>query len=87
MLIFFYLREKITDSFRDCSFLLSEVTYKAKYGKRLKTSTPKQMLQRLPIALAQVKAGNTSENILTEIRQINIFCIEKKKVLKKYITI
>ena len=87
MLIFFYLRENITDSFRDYSFLLSEVTYKAKYGKRLKTSTPKQMLQRLPIALAQVKAGNTSENILTEIRQINIFCIEKKKVLKKYITI
>ena len=87
MLIFFYLREKITDSFRDYSFLLSEVTYKAKYGKRLKTSTPKQMLQILPIALAQVKAGNTSENILTEIRQINIFCIEKKKVPKKYITI
>ena len=28
------------------------------------------MLQRLPIALAQVKAGNTSENLLNEIRQI-----------------
>ena len=33
-------------------------------------STPKQMLQRLPIALAQVKAGDTSENLLNEIRQI-----------------
>ena len=30
----------------------------------LKLLTPKQMLQRLPIALAQVKAGNTSENLL-----------------------
>ena len=37
---------------------------------RLKTLTPKQMLQRLPTALAQVKAGDTSENLLNEIRQI-----------------
>ena len=44
------------------------------------------MLQRLSIALAQVKAGNSSENVLNEIRQI-ILCIEKKKLLKKYITI
>ena len=83
MLIFFYLREKIADSFRDYSFMLSEVTYKAKYGKRPKTSTPKQMLQRLPIALAQVKAGNTSENILTEIRQIKYFLYREKEGTKK----
>ena len=37
-------------------------------GKGLKILTPKQMLQRLTIALAQVKVGNNSEN---EIRQIN----------------
>ena len=30
--------------------------------------TSKQMLRRLPVALAQVKAGNTSENLLSEIR-------------------
>ena len=36
----------------------------------LKILSPKQMLQRLPIALAQVKAGNTSENLLNEMRQI-----------------
>ena len=35
------------------------------------------MLQRLPIALAQVKAGNTSENLLHEMRSY-IHCIEKK---------
>ena len=39
-------------------------------GKGLKILTPKQILQRLPISLAQVKAGNTSENLLNEIRQI-----------------
>ena len=32
--------------------------------------TPKQMFQRLPIALAQVKADNTSEQLLNEIRKI-----------------
>ena len=37
---------------------------------RLKILTPKQMLQRLPIVPAQVKAGSTSENLLNEIRQI-----------------
>ena len=36
----------------------------------LKILTPKKMLQRLPIAFAQVKAGNTSENVLNEIKQI-----------------
>ena len=36
----------------------------------LKILTPKQMLQRLPIALEQVKAGNNSEGLLNEIRQI-----------------
>ena len=39
-------------------------------GTRLKILTPKQMLQRLPIALAQIKAGNNSESLLIEIRQI-----------------
>ena len=39
-------------------------------GKGLKTVTPKQMLQRLLITLAQVKAGNNSESLLNEIRQI-----------------
>ena len=34
----------------------------------LKILTLKQLLQRLPIAFAQVKAGNTSENLLNELR-------------------
>ena len=36
----------------------------------LKILTPNQMLKRLPIALAQIKAGNNSESLLNEIRQI-----------------
>ena len=37
------------------------------------------MLQRLPIALAQVKAGNNSERLLNEIRQIVNLCINLNK--------
>ena len=40
-------------------------------GTSLKTLTPKQMLQRLPMSLAQVKAGSTLDNLLNEIRHID----------------
>ena len=52
-----------------------------KEGTRPKILTSKQMLQRLPPALAQVKAGNNSENLLNEIRQIAILCINQKNLL------
>ena len=45
--------------------------------------TPKQMLQRLPIALAQVKAGNDSEKLLNEIRQIVYSFYQSKEITKK----
>ena len=41
------------------------------------------MLQRLPIALAQVKAGNNSENLLNEIRQIVYSLHHSKEITKK----
>ena len=44
--------------------------FKTKQVAGLKILTPKQMLQRLPIAFAQVRAGNDSENLLNEIGQI-----------------
>ena len=52
--------------------MILDAGYKAKQNKTtetgLKILIPKQMLQRLPIALAQVKAGNNSESLLNEIR-------------------
>ena len=39
-------------------------------GKGLKLITPNQMLSRLPISLAQLKAGNNSEKLNNEIRQL-----------------
>ena len=50
---------------------------------KLKILTSKQMLQRLPIALAQVKAGNNSENLLNEIRQIVYSLYQSKQITKK----
>ena len=47
--------------------IMSEGKYKTKYGG-LKILIPKQILQRLPILLAQVKAGNNSQNLLNQIR-------------------
>ena len=44
--------------------------YKSIHREGFEILTPKQMLQRLPIALGQVKAGNTPENLLNEIREI-----------------
>ena len=52
-------------------------------GKGLKILTPKQILQRLPISLAQVKAGNTSENLLNEIRQIMYSLYQAKRITKE----
>ena len=52
-------------------------------GKGLKILTPKQMLQRLPIALAQIKAGNNSESLLNEIRQIVYSLHQSKQITKK----
>ena len=67
--------------------MLSGVNYSAKQnetkGKGLKILTPKQMLQRLPITLAQVKAGNNSEKLLNEIQQIIQLLYQAKEITKK----
>ena len=67
--------------------MFSDANYHAKQnetkGKGLKILTPKQMLQRLLIALAQVKVGNNSGNLLNEIRQTIYSLYQSKKIAKK----
>ena len=75
-------REKIIDAFESKIFLT-----KSKGSGFLNFDRSKvKMLQRLPIALAQVKAGNNSESLLNEIRQIvySLLFINQNKSLKKY---
>ena len=52
-------------------------------GTGLKILTPKQLLQRLPIALPQVKAGNNSKNLLNEIGKIVFSLYQSKEIPKK----
>ena len=84
---FYKSREEIINFFRDYEKMFLDATYKLKQneteGKGLKILTPKQMLQRLPIALAQVKAGNNSESLLNEIRQIVYSLYQSKQITKK----
>ena len=53
------------------------------FGKGLKILTPNQMLKRLTIGLAQVKAGNNSESLLNEIRQIVYSLYRSKEITKE----
>ena len=69
--------------FYDYSLMVSETKNKATEGTGLKILTPKQMLQRLPVALAQVKAGNNSESLINEIRQIVYSLYQSKEITKK----
>ena len=52
-------------------------------GQGLKILTPDQMLSRLPISLAQLKAGNNSEKLKNEIRQILYSLYRSKKLTKQ----
>ena len=84
---FYKSREEVFNFFKDYTKMMLDSKYKAKQdvtkGTGLKILTPKQMLQRLPIALAQVKAGNNSENLLNEIRQIVYSLYQSKEITKK----
>ena len=52
-------------------------------GQELKILTPDQMLSRLPITLAQLKAGNNSEKLKNEIRQLLYSLYRSKKLTKQ----
>ena len=73
-------REMVLTAFKSGIF---QVSKESQEGKGLKILTPNQMLKRLPIALAQVKAGNNSESLLNEIRQIVYSLYRSKEITKK----
>ena len=67
--------------------MLSDAHYNAKQnetkGTELKILTRKQMFERLPIALAKVRASNNSESLLNKIRQIVYSLYQSKQITKK----
>ena len=87
MYAFFDGREGVLDAFESKIFpIKTKGTAFLNFDhSKLKIITPKQMLQRLPIDLAQVNADNNSENLLNEIKQIVYSLYQSKKLLKKYL--
>ena len=64
-------REVMFNAFRSGIFHRLEESQEGEgANEQFKILTPNQMLKRLPIALAEVKAGNNSESLLNEIKQI-----------------
>ena len=81
-------RQELVNMFNNYAKNVSKSIHKAKHeGKGLKILAPNQMFKRLPIALAQIKAGNNSESLLNEIKQIVYYLYRSKKLLKCCITI
>ena len=74
----------VLTAFKSGIFQVSKESQEGKgANEMLKILTPNQMLTRLPIALAQVKAGNNSKSILNEIRQIIYSLYRSKEITKK----
>ena len=74
-------REMVLKAFQSRIFPRSKESQQE--GEGLKILTLNQMLKRLPIALAQIKAGNNSESLLNEIRQILYSLYRSKEITKK----
>ena len=84
--VLYKARNEAIKFYDDYSSMMSEAKCRATKGTGLKILSPKQLLQRLPIALAQIKAGNNSESLLNEIRQIFYSLHQSKQITKKYTT-
>ena len=85
MYTLFDAREILLDGFESRIFLIKSkgLGVLNTNQSKLKILTSKQMLQRLPIAIAQVNAGNNSENLLNEIRQVVYSLYQSKQIPKK----
>ena len=82
---FFEGREKVFNAFDSKIFPIKTngSGYLESRPSSFRILTPNQMLKRLPIALAQIKAGTNSESLLNEIRQIVYSLYRSKEITKK----
>ena len=81
--MFYKARNEAIKFYDEYSLMMSEAKTKATKGTGFKILIPKQMFQRLPIALAQVKTGTNSESLLNKIRQIVYSFYQSKQITKK----
>ena len=85
LLNFYNGRKKVINAFNGKIFPINTkgTGYLESKPSSFEILTPNQMLKRLPIALAQIKAGNNSESLLNEIRQIAYSLYRSKEITKK----
>ena len=77
-------REEVIKLFSDYARNVSRNIYDSKQKRTgLEILIPKQILQRLPKTLAQIKADNSSQSLLNEIRQIVYSLYQSKEITKK----
>ena len=81
--MFYNARDNAIGFIRDYAGMILEAKKQAREQEGTGLKIPNQMLKRLPIALAQVKAGNNSESLLIEIRQIVYSLYRSKEITKK----
>ena len=84
--VFYNARDNAIQFIQDYGGMILEAKNQAieeQFGKGLKILTPNRMFKRLPITLVQVKAGNNSESLLNEIRQIVYSLYRSKEITKK----
>ena len=70
MAMFYKTRNNAIKFYDDYSTMISKAKDERTKGKELEILTPKQLIERLSVPPAQVKAVNNSENLLNEIRQV-----------------
>ena len=83
ILNYFAFDKNVSYSDSDSKQDFSDSEFSETKGSGLKMLTPNQMLNRLPITLAQLKAGNNSEKLKNEIRQLLYSLCRSKKLTKQ----
>ena len=77
------IKIKKPDKILEIDEMILKFNKQKQQGKGLKILTPNQMLSRLPIALAQLEAGNNSEKLKNEIRQLLYSLYRSKNMTKQ----
>ena len=80
------IKIKEPDKIIDAVAEILEFNKQNQEGQGLKILTPQQMLSRLPISLAQLKAGNNSEKLKNEIRQHKYQSKKLSKTIYEHLT-
>ena len=83
--LFFIVQKVVTKLFCGYTEVASEARYRVIKGQVIKIITPKQILQRLFVALVPVETENTSQNLLSQICLIICSLYQSKEITKKLV--